>query len=90
VADYGTGEFLAFDGLMDEVRVYNRAPFAEKNQRLAAAGRTATAAANPAPSVLIVKPSAADRLKQVRELCEQGLFAKEDYDRNVKEMLDSL
>ncbi len=26
VVGYGTGELLAFDGLIDEVRIYNRAP----------------------------------------------------------------
>ena len=36
------------------------------------------------------KPSAADRLKQVKTLYDQGLINKEDYDKKVKEIMDSL
>lgn len=36
------------------------------------------------------RPSAADRLKQVKSLYEQGLINKEDYDKKVKEIMDSL
>jgi hypothetical protein len=90
VVDYGTGEFLAFDGLIDEVRVYNRALSAEEIKRLSAAWRAAADSANPAPSVPATQPAAADRLKQVKELYEKGLITKEDYDRKVKEILDSL
>ena len=37
MADYGTGEFLAYDGLIDEVRIYNRALSASEIKALAAA-----------------------------------------------------
>src|SRR5208283_2299050 len=39
-------------------------------------------AAAPAPDA---KPSAADRLKQLKSLYNQGLINKEDYDKKVKE-----
>jgi len=31
-----------------------------------------------------------ERLKQVKSLYEQGLINKEDYDKKVKEIMDSL
>ena len=59
VVDYGTGEFLAYDGLIDEVRIYNRALSAEEIKALATAnqcrsgahttGRLPTTAPNPPP-----------------------------------------
>jgi alpha-L-fucosidase len=36
------------------------------------------------------KPNATDRLKQVKSLYDQGLINKEDYDKKVKEIVDSL
>jgi alpha-L-fucosidase len=36
------------------------------------------------------KPSAAERLKQLKSLKEQGLISKEDYDKKVKEIVDGL
>ncbi|MGB7747576.1 MAG: discoidin domain-containing protein [Verrucomicrobiia bacterium] len=36
------------------------------------------------------KPPAAERLKQVKSLYDQGLINKEDYNKKVKEILDSL
>jgi hypothetical protein len=36
------------------------------------------------------KPGPAERLKQLKTLLEQGLISKEDYDKKVKEVLDSL
>jgi hypothetical protein len=47
-------------------------------------------AANPPSSAPAVKSTAAERLKQVKELYDQGLINKEDYDRKVKEILNSL
>jgi hypothetical protein len=41
VVDYGTGEFIAFDGLIDEVRIYNRALSAEEVRALYDAQKTA-------------------------------------------------
>jgi hypothetical protein len=36
------------------------------------------------------KPDAAERLKKVKALYDQGLINKEDYDKKVKEIMDSL
>ncbi len=36
------------------------------------------------------KPDAAERLKKVKELYEQGLINKDDYDKKIKEIMDSL
>ncbi len=36
------------------------------------------------------KPDAATRLKQVKSLYDQGLINKDDYDKKVKEIMDSL
>jgi hypothetical protein len=90
LVDYGTGEFVAFDGLIDEVRVYNRALSADEIKALATAtqagaGAAATSAPEPA-----AQPTAAERLKQVKELHDKGLINKQDYDKKVKEILDSL
>ena len=35
------------------------------------------------------KPSALERLKQLKELHQQGLISKEDYDKKVKEIMDA-
>ena len=37
-----------------------------------------------------VKPNAPERLKHVKTLFDQGLITKEDYDKKVKEIMDSL
>ncbi|HEX5397653.1 MAG TPA: LamG-like jellyroll fold domain-containing protein, partial [Verrucomicrobiae bacterium] len=90
VVDYGTGEFLAFDGLIDEVRVYNRALSPEEIKALATATRAGVdvlPVPTPAPAA---KPDAAARLKQVKQLYDQGLINKDEYDRKVKEIMDSL
>jgi alpha-L-fucosidase len=47
-------------------------------------------AGSPAPADNSAKPSAADRLKQVKSLYDQGLINKDDYDKKVKEIMDSL
>jgi hypothetical protein len=36
------------------------------------------------------KPAAAERLKTVKALYDQGLINKDDYDKKVKEIMDSL
>jgi hypothetical protein len=89
VVDYGTGEFIAFDGLIDEVRIYNRALSADEIKALATATHAGVdAATSPADSS--TKTDAAGRLKQVKSLYDQGLISKEDYDKKVKEIMDSL
>ena len=89
VVEYGTGEFLAFDGLIDEVRIYNRALSAAEIKALAAATRAGIDAATP-PADNGAKPDAGERLKKVKALYDQGLINKEDYDKKVKEIMDSL
>ena len=90
VVDYGTGEFQAFDGMIDEVRIYNRALSVAEIKMLA----TATA-----PGVDVVpapssdngsKPDATERLKKVKALYDQGLINKEEYDKKVQEIMNSL
>jgi alpha-L-fucosidase len=51
------------------------------------ANSPAAASAAPAPAA---KPDAAARLKQVKQLFDQGLINKEEYDQKVKEIMDSL
>ena len=49
--------------------------------------------ANPPPAPAdtpAAKPDAAERLKKVKALYDQGLINKEDYDKKVKEIMDSL
>ena len=50
----------------------------------------ATRPLTPPPAGTPAKPSAADRLKQLKSLYDQGLINKEDYDRKTKEIIDSL
>jgi hypothetical protein len=89
VVDYGTGEFLAYDGLIDEVRIYNRALTTDEIKALATATH-AGADILPPSADAAGKPDAATRLKQVKALYDQGLINKEDYDKKVKEIMDSL
>ena len=89
VIDYGTGEFLAFEGLIDEVRIYNRALTTDEIKALATATH-AGADILPPPADAAGKPDAATRLKQVKSLYDQGLINKDDYDKKVKEIMDSL
>ena len=83
----------SFNGLMDDVMLFNRALSAEEVQYLftAQGGVLAAQPAQPAPAASPQnKPSPAERLKQVKSLFEQGLINKEDYDKKVKEIMDSL
>ncbi|MEJ0090685.1 MAG: alpha-L-fucosidase [Limisphaerales bacterium] len=43
-----------------------------------------------AATSVIGKPDATERLKKVKSLYDQGLINKEDYDKKVKEIMDSL
>jgi hypothetical protein len=44
----------------------------------------------PATTPAAAQPSSAERLKQVRSLYDQGLINKDDYDKKVKQILDSM
>ncbi len=89
VVDYGTGEFLGFDGLIDEVRIYNRALSVGEIRALATATRAGVSITPPSAEAA-AKPDAATRLKEVKSLYDQGLIKQEDYDKKVKEIMDSL
>ena len=89
VVDYGTGELLAFDGLIDEVRIYNRALPAAKIKELAAATGAGMTASVPPTAADSAKADPATRMKQLKQLLEQGLISKEDYDRKAKEIIES-
>jgi hypothetical protein len=83
----------SFNGMMDDVMMFNRALSDDEVQTLfkAQGGVLAAQPAQPAPAANPQnKPSAADRLKQVKSLFEQRLINKEDYDKKVKEIMDSL
>ncbi|MBI5380741.1 MAG: SHOCT domain-containing protein [Opitutae bacterium] len=91
VVDYGTNEFVAFEGLIDEVRIYNRALSESEITELFQA--TKAGADIPTGLSASPKPPPADaesRLKKLKSLYDQGLITKEDYDRKAKEIVDSL
>jgi Concanavalin A-like lectin/glucanases superfamily len=96
--DYGTGEILGFDGLIDEVRIYNRALAAEEVKALATAEQpgintvnTPAGTAAPRTSTPVNEGSThAEKLKTLKQAFEQGLISKEIYDQKVKEILDGI
>lgn len=92
VVEYEGGTFSSFDGLIDEVRVYNRALSAEEVKSVATLTKTGlklpTASAGSDGET--TKLTAAERIKQAKELLAQGILSKEAYDKKVKEIVDSL
>jgi hypothetical protein len=84
----------SLDGLMDDAMIYNRALSDDEVQALfkSQGGVLGPKPAPPPPPPAgnQGKPSAADRLKQLKSLYDQGLINKEDYDRKSKEIIDSL
>jgi predicted RNA-binding Zn-ribbon protein involved in translation (DUF1610 family) len=87
VPDFG-GEMLSFDGLIDEVRIYNHALSPAEIKSLATAthaGVGVIGAPANAPG-----GDAAERLKEVKQLYQQGLINKDEYDQKVKEIMNSL
>ena len=90
VVDYDTGEFIAFDGLIDEVRIYNRALSGDEIKLLATATQ-AGADIVPAPTTDNgTKPDPAERLKKLQSVYDQGLINKDEYEKKKKEIMDSL
>jgi hypothetical protein len=85
--NYGTGELLAFDGFIDEVRIYNRALSADEIKSLATATH---AGMDVLPPPDAPKADPAERLKKLKNLYQQGLINQDDYDKKVKEIMDSL
>ena len=91
--DGALGEIGAsFNGMMDDVMMFNRALTADEVQAVfkSQGGVLAPQPASAPVSATQDKPSATDRLKQVKQLFDQGLINKEDYDKKVKEIMDSL
>jgi len=82
--------FCAYDGLLDEVRLYNRVLSPDEIKVVAAVPQEGASAqpasTNPSPTT----PNPADRIKQIKQLMEQGLIDKQEYDRRVKEILDAI
>jgi len=83
----------SFNGVMDDVMMFNRALSAEQIQMLFKL-QGGTLLTQPAQSgqngETQSKGTPAERLKQVKQLYDQGLLNREDYDRKVKEIIDSL
>jgi len=84
----------SFDGLMDDVMIFSRALSDDEVQALFKSQGGVLgpkpAPPSPPPTGTPAKPSAADRLKQLKSLYDQGLINKDDYDRKSKEIIDSL
>ena len=82
----------SFVGMMDDVMIFNRALSAEEVQRLftAQGGVFEPQPASNPPVAAPAKPAAAARLKEVKSLYDQGLINKDDYDKKVKEIMNSL
>jgi hypothetical protein len=89
--DGALGEIGAsFKGVMDDVMMFNRALSTDEVQVLFKSQGGVLAPQPAPPADNSTKPAAAERLKQVKQLFDQGLINKEDYDRKVKEIIDSL
>ncbi|HXT11824.1 MAG TPA: LamG domain-containing protein [Candidatus Angelobacter sp.] len=91
VVDYDTGEFLGFEGLIDEVRIYNRALSAAEIKALAN-GTHAGVDVLPSPETATGGNASdpVERIKKLDALFQQGLISKDEYDKKKKEILDSL
>jgi hypothetical protein len=85
----------AFNGMMDDVMMFNRVLSADEVQALfksqgGVLGPKPEPPSPPASAGTESKGDPAERLKKVKALYEQGLINKDDYDKKVKEILDSL
>ena len=74
-------------GFLDDIRIYNRALSANEIQSLFQS-QTAAPAPKPAAPETTGKPSTVERIKQIKQLLDQGLINKEDYDRKIKEITE--
>ena len=72
--------------------MFNRALPAEEVQKLftAQGGIFEPQPTSNPPVAAPAKPDTTERLKQVKSLYDQGLINKDDYDKKVKETMDSL
>ena len=80
----------AFNGAMDDAMIFNRALSAEEIRALYDSQRVVSDAALHPPAQTENKPTAAERLKQVKDVYDQGLINKDEYDKKAKEILDSM
>jgi hypothetical protein len=85
----------SFNGMMDDVMMYNRALSADEVQALfkfqGGVPGPKPAAPQPAPPAgTPAKPNADERLKKVKDLYDQGLIDKQEYERKTQEIIDSL
>jgi len=96
--DPAVGEVGAsFNGMMDDVMMFNRALSDDEVQALfkSQGGVLGPQPAQPQPQSrpsagTPAKPSAADRLKQLKQLFDQGLINQDEYDQKKKEIIDSM
>jgi hypothetical protein len=86
VVEYGWDELMAYDGLIDEVRIYNRALSADEIKTLATADHAGVDLISSPDSA---KPDAAERLKKLQSLYDQGLINKDEFQKKKQEILDS-
>jgi hypothetical protein len=83
----------SFNGMMDDVMLFNRALSDDEVQALFKfqGGVLGPKPAQPPPPAgTPAKPSAADRLKQLKDLLDQGLINQDQYDQKKKAILDSM
>jgi hypothetical protein len=82
----------SFNGMMDDVMMFNRALSDDEVQELfkSQGGVLGPKPSPPPPAGTPAKPSAADRLKQLKNLLDQGLINQDEYDQKKKEIIDSM
>ena len=82
----------SLDGLMDDAMIFNRALSDDEVQSLfkSQGGVLGPKPAPPPPAGTPAKPSAADRLNQLKQLLDQGLINQDQYDQKKKEIIDSM
>ncbi|MEI6071985.1 MAG: protein kinase [Verrucomicrobiae bacterium] len=74
-------------GFLDDIRIYNRALSANEIQTLFQS-QSAVPTPKPTAPETAGKPGMAERINQVKQLLDQGLINKDDYDRKVKEITE--
>jgi len=84
----------SLDGLMDDAMIFNRALSDEEVQALfkSQGGVLGPKPMPPQPAATApaAQPSATDRLKQIKDLLDQGLINQDQYDQKKKEIIDSM
>jgi hypothetical protein len=84
----------SLDGLMDDAMIFDRALSDDEVRALFKSQGGVLgpkpAPPQPQPTGTPAKPSAADRLKQLKDLLDQGLINQDQYDQKKKEIIDSM